>query len=37
MSSRIRMKTLKQVFLDAWEVGLQPFKINLVDSYGGGN
>jgi hypothetical protein len=37
MSSRIRMRTLKQVCLDAWEVGLQPFKINLVDSCGGGN
>jgi hypothetical protein len=31
------MGTLKQVFLDAWEVGLQHFKINLVDSYRGGN
>jgi hypothetical protein len=25
------MGRLKQVFLDAWEVGLQHFKINLVD------
>jgi hypothetical protein len=37
MSSRIRMGRLKQVFLDAWEVGLQHFKINLMDSYSGGN
>jgi hypothetical protein len=37
MFSRIRMGTLKQVLLDAWELGLQHFKINLVDSYGGGN
>jgi len=37
MSSRIRMGRLKQVFLDAWEVGLQHFKINLVDFYKGGN
>jgi hypothetical protein len=37
MSSRIRMGRLKQVFLDAWEVGLQHFKINLVDFDEGGN
>jgi hypothetical protein len=37
MNSKIRMGRLKQVFLDAWEVGLQHFKINLVDSYGRGN
>jgi hypothetical protein len=37
MSLRIRMGRLKEVFLDAWAVGLQHFKINQVDSYGGGN